>query len=128
MDKSAFAAVKAALEKLTDEELDFMSLAVDFGNDPREVVGYEKVKCIFTECDGAEMSEEVKQAFGEIVHNLKFPKGATMYKVVRTMNATSATTGHVKRVIVTVKTGLTFAEAKEMRQKDKSLQIVPIKE
>lgn len=51
-----------------------------------------------------------------------------MYKVTRVMNATSATTGHVKRVIVTVKTGLTFAQAKEERRKDKSLQIVPIKD
>ena len=55
--------VAVACDDLTDGELLALSLAVQLGNDPRGVKGYEKASSLFTANGGTQMHSETKEAF-----------------------------------------------------------------
>lgn len=62
------AVISFACERLEDYELAALNLVVHSGFDPRPVMGYEKVKHLFSENDRTKMHEETKQAFIRVVN------------------------------------------------------------
>jgi len=47
-DQIVWATVKLNCDQLTDNELAAMNICVQLGTDPRQVMGYEKAKPLFT--------------------------------------------------------------------------------
>ena len=41
--------IQAALEKLTDKELEALNVCIQLGTDPRKSTGYEKASTLFTD-------------------------------------------------------------------------------
>jgi len=61
------AVVKLACTNLTDLELAAINKAAQADFDPRPVMGYEKVKHLFTETDGLRMHNDIKEALAVVV-------------------------------------------------------------
>lgn len=60
--------VKLAIDQLTDEELLALIVAVNVGKDPRNIIGYDKVKGLFTVADGTKMHSDVEHVFASIAN------------------------------------------------------------
>src|SRR6516165_1053680 len=63
INKFVYTGVVMAAKKLTDEELNALCMVVMSGTDPRHVIGYEKVKYLFTEQDGTKMHHDARISF-----------------------------------------------------------------
>lgn len=61
------AIVKLACEGLTDLELAAINNCGQVDWDPRDVLGYEKVKHLFTEGGGMRMHTDIKEALATVV-------------------------------------------------------------
>lgn len=61
------ASVRMVARHLTTQEMAALFTAVSLGSDPRQVIGYEKAKSLFTEAYGTRMHRDTQLAFGEVV-------------------------------------------------------------
>lgn len=68
-EEITIAVAKKAFSELTKVELAAINLAVAANFDPRGVLGYEKVKHLFTLSGGTEMHALIKQALAEVVES-----------------------------------------------------------
>lgn len=67
MNAAVYIATKMATDKLTELELAAVNNAAQLGTDPRGVLGYERVKHLFSEQNGTAMHSETKDALARIV-------------------------------------------------------------
>lgn len=69
---SVYVGVKMMCNQLTDEELNALCMVALMGNDPRHIIGYEKVKSLFTLNEGTKMHATALDAF-VLVRNERIP-------------------------------------------------------
>ena len=61
------ASIRRTTDQLTNDELAAIYMAVTAGFDPRNVIGYEKAKSLFTEADGTKCHAETLKVLDSIV-------------------------------------------------------------
>ena len=59
--------VRAVANRLSDDELSALNIAMQLDEDPRELPGYEMARSLFTQAKGQRAHEAVKQAFAAAV-------------------------------------------------------------
>ncbi len=67
-----YVAVKMITKELTDEELNVIYMVGLLGTDPRQVIGYEKARPLFTEANETKMHPTTKDAL-TVIWNERFP-------------------------------------------------------
>ena len=67
MNPSEYVVVALACQSLSDLELSAINNAAQVGFDPRPVLGYEKVKHLFTEQSGLRMHPEILECLAAVV-------------------------------------------------------------
>ena len=74
-DASLYAVVKIAIEGMDPLALNAQYLTQLLGGDPRQRLGYDKVKPLFTEQNGTKMHEETRRIFLHAAQAQLFPTG-----------------------------------------------------
>lgn len=67
MNAIMYKSVELACDKLTDLELAAINNIAQCGEDPRHVLGYEKVSHLFTEAGGTKMRASTQDALARVV-------------------------------------------------------------